>query len=369
MGKKVIFYFSQNDIGGHTKFVLNLSKVLMKHGIECEVYVPWFTHFYYTKSIRVRSKSSSYLIWARYFAGQIKAELFSRKLKWRGSMLNICDLKVNRFLTRPSSNFLAGFDVIITSAHWQPQELLDSGVALKKIVNVIHHPHTNDPKNIETYFKDTSLRVIASSDSTAMALMELGITNPTVIKLGVDLTIFQQKRNVINDSKFNFGVFFYNHPRKNPDLIKSIVQYLKHRYKSSNIFIFGNGFPQSPGITVLENLNEEDYAFKLAQLDLFIYVSKFEGFGLPPLEAMASGVPVISSEVGATGDYIIPNFNGTLLEDSSDLQAWVEEIDKLVDNNSNRVKMALLGLETAQQWSWEKTSKEYEDFLFKYPKY
>lgn len=364
MSKRILFYFSQNDIGGHTKFVLNLSKVMKKQGTECEVYVPWFTHFYYTKNIRKRSGRFKIVFWARYFAGQVREEIFRRKFIWRGSMLNIVSLRITRFFLKPSLTYLNSFDVIITSAHWQPQELMDVGVSIKKIVHVIHHPHTDNPTSLENYFKASELRVIASSKATANQLTLLGMIKPRVINLGVDLDVFCQRAREADIKKFNFGLFFYNHPRKNPELVKKIVNYLQSAYSFSNIHIFGNGFPKIQGVKVFEDLNEFDYASKLSELDLFIYVSRFEGFGLPPLEAMACGVPVISSSVGATDDYIVPEKSGVLLPVNSDLAEWTNAINQLVINKSNRVNMGRAGRITASGWSWENTANQYSRFLF-----
>lgn len=364
MPKRVLFYFSQNDIGGHTKFVLNLAKVLKHKEIDCVAYVPWLTHFYYTNNIRKKPERFRIIFWSRYFASQIKDEMLKRRFKWRGSMLNIVDLKVKRFLSKPSLSYINSFDIVITSAHWQPQELLEVGLNLKKIVHVIHHPHTNNSSKLESYFKDSELRVIASSEDTANQLVLIGLNKPRVINLGVDQEVFHQRKRILDQGKFNFGLFYYNHPRKNPVLVKEIAYYLRDSYKNSNVYIFGNGFPKSQGIQVLEDLNELDYAVKLSQMDLFIYVSKFEGFGLPPLEAMASAVPVISSKVGATGDYIFHGKNGILLDVKCDFTEWAKAIDLLVENHSNRVKMSVAGLETVKDWTWNKTAFLYTEFIF-----
>jgi glycosyltransferase involved in cell wall biosynthesis len=208
------------------------------------------------------------------------------------------------------------------------------------------------------------LRVIASSEATADQLTLIGINKPIVINLGVDLDTFYHRDRVLDKDTFNFGLFFYNHPRKNPELVKNIVDHLSSNYNASNIYIFGNGFPDAPKVKVLENLNESEYAFKLSQLDLFIYVSKFEGFGLPPLEAMACGIPVISSKVGATEEYIVSNESGKLLEVDSGLLEWIYAINELVDDSSSRTKMALAGQKSVSKWGWDNTANQYIRFLF-----
>ncbi|WP_308219121.1 glycosyltransferase family 4 protein [Methanoplanus endosymbiosus] len=89
--------------------------------------------------------------------------------------------------------------------------------------------------------------------------------------------------------------------------------------------------------------------------DLFVYPSKYEGFGLPPLEAMACGCPVITSNisslpevVGNAGLQINPN-NPALL---------AEAMSEILNDDNYRNDYALKGLERAKQFSWEKCAKE-----------
>ena len=86
--KRILFLFSQNDIGGHTKFVLNFIKILNTEKINSEVYVPWFTHYFYTLNYRMQNKPSDVIIWLRYFLGQIKLQLKVLKYQKRRMRLN-----------------------------------------------------------------------------------------------------------------------------------------------------------------------------------------------------------------------------------------------------------------------------------------
>jgi len=84
------------------------------------------------------------------------------------------------------------------------------------------------------------------------------------------------------------------------------------------------------------------------------YVSLYEGFGLPPLEAMACGTPVITSNVTS-----IPEVVGDqgLMVDPHDVDAIADGLLRLVDDPSLRAKLRLNGLERAKQFSWEKTAE------------
>lgn len=74
-------------------------------------------------------------------------------------------------------------------------------------------------------------------------------------------------------------------------------------------------------------------------LDLFIAPQRWEGFGLTPLEAMACGVPVIATRVGAFDELVLDGETGTLIE-RDDLSAMTRATALLLDDPALRAKMA-----------------------------
>lgn len=86
-----------------------------------------------------------------------------------------------------------------------------------------------------------------------------------------------------------------------------------------------------------------------------IYPSFYEGFGLPPLEAMANGCPVISSNTGS-----LPEVNGRAVEyfdpyQSDDLS---KAIERVVYNNQRHKELQNLGFDQIRNYSWERCAKE-----------
>ena len=100
----------------------------------------------------------------------------------------------------------------------------------------------------------------------------------------------------------------------------------------------------------LGHLSEEDLEREYTQASIFIYPSFYEGFGLPLLEAMSRGIPVISSnkgslpEVGASSVlYIDP-------EKPSDI---AEKLHKLTSSTELQQKYIQLGIENLKRFSWK----------------
>jgi glycosyltransferase involved in cell wall biosynthesis len=89
--------------------------------------------------------------------------------------------------------------------------------------------------------------------------------------------------------------------------------------------------------------------------EVFAYPSLYEGFGLPPLEAMQCGTPVITSNVSS-----IPEIVGDacLLADPYSVDSISELMFTLLTDRDEWQKFSLLGIEKAKEYSWQKTAVE-----------
>ncbi len=87
--------------------------------------------------------------------------------------------------------------------------------------------------------------------------------------------------------------------------------------------------------------------------DAFVYPSLFEGFGFPPLEAMACGCPVACSPRGALGE---TTGGAAALVDPEDLGALQWELTRLATNAVWRANLRTAGLKQAEKFNWSKTA-------------
>lgn len=88
---------------------------------------------------------------------------------------------------------------------------------------------------------------------------------------------------------------------------------------------------------------------------LFVYPSRYEGFGLPPLEAMACGVPVICSNAASLPEVV---GNAAWLVPPDDAYALAIAIGQVLEDQQLQAALRLKGLERAKQFTWEKTARQ-----------
>jgi len=105
----------------------------------------------------------------------------------------------------------------------------------------------------------------------------------------------------------------------------------------------------------LNELSEKDLLYLYNTASCLIFPSLYEGFGLPIVEAMACGCPVICSDLTA-----IPESAGgaALLCDLGDKKEWIYAITKIIHKKDQRNILIEKGLKRAQQLSWERTAEE-----------
>ncbi len=86
---------------------------------------------------------------------------------------------------------------------------------------------------------------------------------------------------------------------------------------------------------------------------LFVYPSLYEGFGLPPLEAMACGTPVVTSEASSLPEVV---GQAGLLADPTSSEALAAAMERVLADSDLQEEMGKAGLVQAKEFSWQKTA-------------
>lgn len=117
--------------------------------------------------------------------------------------------------------------------------------------------------------------------------------------------------------------------------------------------ISSSGFQND--VIFLQYIPEDDLIALYNGADIFVYPSLFEGFGFPPLEAMACGVPVVASNAS-----VIPETVGDAahLVDARDKNELAKAIQEVLSNDNLKYGLIKKGFQRITQFSWRKTAEE-----------
>jgi glycosyltransferase involved in cell wall biosynthesis len=89
--------------------------------------------------------------------------------------------------------------------------------------------------------------------------------------------------------------------------------------------------------------------------EAFVYPSLFEGFGLPPVEAMACGCPVISSAAGSLGEVV---GGAALIIQPDSIDSIAHALGRLAVDSIERDRLMLLGLKNARRFEWKRNAAQ-----------
>ena len=117
---------------------------------------------------------------------------------------------------------------------------------------------------------------------------------------------------------------------------------------------WGPRLPKTPGVVLTGWVGDETLPGLLAGAELFCYPSLYEGFGLPPLEAMASGTACVAGRYSAAEEVL---GDAALLVDPLDTDALAGGLALMAGDDSLRRRYALLGRAHAAGYTWERTAR------------
>jgi glycosyltransferase involved in cell wall biosynthesis len=108
-------------------------------------------------------------------------------------------------------------------------------------------------------------------------------------------------------------------------------------------------------VRVLEALVPEELAILYNLTDVFAFPSERESFGLPPLEALACGAPVVAMDATSLPEILE---NGAIMVKNKDITAWKNAITCVIGNENLRADLIEKGLEQAAKFSWEECARK-----------
>jgi glycosyltransferase involved in cell wall biosynthesis len=262
-------------------------------------------------------------------------------------------------------------------------------IKARKIVTTVHDfsfrlfPEAHPKDRIQYFEKNFANNILRSdriiTDSVyikdeALQFLSLPPERITSVHLGIDHDLFKiYDRETLKSCKEDLAlpekfILFVGtrEPRKNLDrLIQACAELPEEVQKEFSLVLIGpRGWGESDPVARLKLANRVlvlDYldtwklalAYNLASV--LVYPSLYEGFGLPPLEAMACGCPVVVSRAAC-----LPEVCGeaAYYVDPEDVSSITEGINRVLSEEALKKSLISSGLERAKLFSWEKTARK-----------
>ncbi|KUO71994.1 MAG: hypothetical protein APF77_12365 [Clostridia bacterium BRH_c25] len=244
----------------------------------------------------------------------------------------------------------------------------------------VDRPHLNYTlKNTPYILEEVSHIITVSRYSKSDIQKYFGIADDkiTVTHLAAD-PIFKPldrdnaKRVILNkygvDKKYVLYLGGFSQRKNIARLIKAFKRVITEKEEAINLLILGE---YSRSYKALWKLTEElelcdyvkflnfvptaDLPYFYNGAEVFVYPSLYEGFGLPPLEAMQCGTPVVTSNVSS-----IPEIVGDacLLANPYSVDSISDSILALLSDRDEWQKYSFMGIEKTREYSWQKTAAE-----------
>lgn len=263
-----------------------------------------------------------------------------------------------------------------------------------KVMNTIYdltfefYPETMDKRNLRRIKRDLAYslerpdKIITISEATKQDMIQHLRVDPSkieVIYCGVDFKHFNEARNNSQSVREKYQlpdqyILYIGtlEPRKNIETLIEAFKRFKIEGDKSNagiklVLAGKKGWLYEGIFKKIQELGLEDDVVDLGYIDeidkpalyqmaqCFVFPSIYEGFGIPVIEAMAAGTPVITTNVSS-----LPEVAGEagLLVDPKDTIAIAESMYQLTTNEAKKQELIQKGYTQAQKFSWETSAEK-----------
>ena len=218
-------------------------------------------------------------------------------------------------------------------------------------------------KAIDRFAKNGTPIIVVSENAKKDALTYSNLKEEQLYAVhnGINFYQFFPKENANkNNGPFQLAYAGGLGPRKNLNLLLEACTILESRGVDYRLKIAGNHPDRTPYPKLAEELKLKNITFSgfvpdedmndfYNDADLFVYTSRYEGFGFAPLEAMAAGTPVITTPGGSLDE--VSGKGAELVEYNK--EALAEAIISMEESETKRKDLSIKGTNWVKQYTWK----------------
>jgi len=343
-------FLLQAHIGGLKQYFLTLFKELLKHDRENEYIFFWFSH---------NAEELNNLESDRWNKNAVLLH-DQREIAAHLERIDLYFCPFGALYPRPLP-----LPTVVTVTDLQDVFYPQFFTVEDRYIHELHFPSS-------THMADRVVTISNFSKNTIVKHYRISKERVVVAQLSVDESYYRSEQialpvDVPLPNEFIFyPANFWKH--KNHDLLLQAIRILQ-KEKHLDIHVVFTGFEQGNGYPLSGKASEygllsqchilcyipvEQMAYLYTRARMLIFPSLFEGFGIPLVEAMAAGCPVVAADATATPEVLA---GAGLLFDPTSPRAIAEAIERVWCDAPLRQKMRISGQQHAQSFSAAKTAQ------------
>lgn len=294
-----------------------------------------------------------YPLWPyRYHLERIDQLQEFRKQLWGAPRIEWFPLRC-RLLRVPfiANAFLPRGDLVLATS-W-PTAYSVAGLSVsrgKKVHILFHHESGTGPEGriCGTYALPFH-RISFSRSVRALIEGRFSCDIHDLVPASVDTALFFQEGERTDNTVL---MLYHNDSRKGADDGIEALALLRGRLPHVRVRMCGTVRPERlpSWISFDFHPSDPDLRHLYSMSTVFLYPSRNEGFGLPPLESMACGCPVVTTDVGAVSEFAVHRRNALVVQ-PRDARGMAEGLEELLLNSRLRAELSARGLETSEQYA------------------
>jgi glycosyltransferase involved in cell wall biosynthesis len=274
-------------------------------------------------------------------------------------------LREIRMVPRINNRFVPDADAIVATAWPTARSIarLSPGKGAKCYIVQHREIDSGLRRDVDATYRLPLFRIAGSEYTARLLREEVGVEVDAVVRNGIDVS-FWSECPVPRPARS--GVLMPHAPGERKGAVDGFAAFerVRREIPAARLRCFGRRrAAEIPDfVDYVENPDDATLRTLYAEAAVLLFPSRYEGYGLPPLEAMAGGCPVVSTKVGAVPEIIEDGVNGILVA-PRDVEGMAAAMLRLLGHADLRARMGVAGRARARGFDVSVAARQFEQAL------